>query len=301
MRTHGKAMKTSDRTGPLRNPAQRDHSMQYIVAIALLLGMPFFTVFGALSDKVGRKWLMMAACLLAIVSYIPIYKSMEVAAGNNINGLKSTQNKVTGQISLTALTHQLNQLCGLELMPTVFFEHPTLAEIARYLASEYETAFANYWTNQLGRKWDSIDNHYHFSDGHLADVKGYEAYGKMTKTYAKMKEDAARLIRDGRVRRSYIGMAGQNVPIPRAVARANQLALSSGVFVISVERDSPAAAAGLRDGDVVLGFAGEAVAGLDDLHRALTGDRIGVASPLVILRTAERRELTVIPAESRQA
>jgi alkanesulfonate monooxygenase SsuD/methylene tetrahydromethanopterin reductase-like flavin-dependent oxidoreductase (luciferase family) len=44
----------------------------------------------------------------------------------------------------------------------------------------------------LGRKWDSIDNHYHFSDGHLADVKGYEAYGKMTKTYAKMKEEAAR-------------------------------------------------------------------------------------------------------------
>jgi MFS family permease len=75
-----------------------------IVAIALLLGMPFFTVFGALSDRVGRKWLMMASCLLAIVTYIPIYKSMEVAAGNNINGLKSTQNKVTGAISLTALT-----------------------------------------------------------------------------------------------------------------------------------------------------------------------------------------------------
>jgi S1-C subfamily serine protease len=110
---------------------------------------------------------------------------------------------------------------------------------------------------------------------------------------------AARLIRDGRVRRSYIGMAGQNVPIPRAVARANQLAVSSGVFVISVERDSPAAVAGLRDGDVVLGFAGEAVAGLDDLHRALTGDRIGVPSPLVILRAAQRRELTVTPGESR--
>ena len=109
---------------------------------------------------------------------------------------------------------------------------------------------------------------------------------------------ASRLIRDGRVRRSYIGMAGQNVPIPRAVARANQLAVSSGVFVVSVERDSPAAAAGLRDGDVVLGFAGEAVAGLDDLHRALTGDRIGVPSTLVILRAAERRELTVIPDES---
>jgi MFS family permease len=75
-----------------------------IVAIALLLGMPFFTVFGSLSDRVGRKWLMMASCLLAIVTYIPIYKSMQVAAGNNINGLKSTQNKVTGAISLTALT-----------------------------------------------------------------------------------------------------------------------------------------------------------------------------------------------------
>jgi MFS family permease len=75
-----------------------------IVAIALLCAMPFFTVFGALSDRIGRKWLMMAACLLAIVTYIPIYKSMQVAAGTNINGLKSARNKVTGAISLTALT-----------------------------------------------------------------------------------------------------------------------------------------------------------------------------------------------------
>jgi MFS family permease len=75
-----------------------------IVAVALLLGMPFFTVFGALSDKFGRKWLMMAACLLAVVTYIPIYKAMEVAAGNNVVGLKSTKNKVTGAIALTALT-----------------------------------------------------------------------------------------------------------------------------------------------------------------------------------------------------
>jgi MFS family permease len=75
-----------------------------IVAIALLLAMPFFTIFGALSDRIGRKWLMMAACLLAILTYIPIYKSMQVAAGNNINGLQSTKNKVTGAIALTALT-----------------------------------------------------------------------------------------------------------------------------------------------------------------------------------------------------
>ena len=75
-----------------------------IIAIALLFAMPFFTVFGALSDRIGRKWLMMAACLLAIITYIPIYKSMEAAAGNNINGLKSATNKVTGAIGLTPMT-----------------------------------------------------------------------------------------------------------------------------------------------------------------------------------------------------
>jgi len=108
---------------------------------------------------------------------------------------------------------------------------------------------------------------------------------------------AARLIRDGRIRRSYIGVAGQNVPIPRAVARANQLAVSSGVFVVSVEPDSPAATAGLRDGDVLLTFAGEPVTGVDDLHRHLTDDRIGVAATLAILRAARRVQLTVVPAE----
>ena len=73
-----------------------------IVAIALLLGMPFFTLFGAISDKVGRKWLMMAACLLAVVTYIPIYKSMQAAAGNNVVGLKSAKNKITRAIALTS-------------------------------------------------------------------------------------------------------------------------------------------------------------------------------------------------------
>jgi MFS family permease len=75
-----------------------------IVAIALLLAMPFFTVFGAISDKVGRKWLMMAACLLAVVTYIPIYKAMQVAAGNNVVSLKSAKNKVTGAIGLAPQT-----------------------------------------------------------------------------------------------------------------------------------------------------------------------------------------------------
>jgi len=75
-----------------------------VVAIALLLGMPFFTVVGALSDRIGRKKLMMAGCLLAVLTYIPIYKAMERAAGNNVVTVKSTRNKVTGAISLTAMT-----------------------------------------------------------------------------------------------------------------------------------------------------------------------------------------------------
>jgi S1-C subfamily serine protease len=111
---------------------------------------------------------------------------------------------------------------------------------------------------------------------------------------------AGRLIRDGKIRRSYIGVAGQNVPIPRAVARANQLAVSSAVLVASVEPKSPAAAAGLREGDLILGFAGQAITGIDDLHRRLTDDHIGVAVPLMVLRANERRYVTVIPSESRR-
>jgi MFS family permease len=75
-----------------------------VVAVALLIGMPFFTVVGALSDRVGRKKLMMVGCLLAVVTYIPIYKAMEKAAGNNVVSVKSARNKVTGAISLTPMT-----------------------------------------------------------------------------------------------------------------------------------------------------------------------------------------------------
>jgi MFS family permease len=79
-------------------------SANVVVAIALLLGMPFFTVVGALSDRIGRKKLMMAGCLLGVLTYIPIYKAMERAAGNDVVTVKSSRNKVTGQISLTAMT-----------------------------------------------------------------------------------------------------------------------------------------------------------------------------------------------------
>jgi S1-C subfamily serine protease len=110
---------------------------------------------------------------------------------------------------------------------------------------------------------------------------------------------AARLIRDGYIRRSFIGVAGQNVPIPRGLARAHQLAVSSGVLVVSVEPGSPAASGGLLDGDIILAFAGDPIAAIDDLHRRLSDDRIGKPCVVTVLRGLERRPITVVPSESR--
>jgi len=79
-------------------------SANYIVAIALLLGMPLFVVFGALSDRIGRKRLMMAGCLLAAVSYLPIYKAMQAVSGSQVVTAVSQRNPVTGAVSLTPQT-----------------------------------------------------------------------------------------------------------------------------------------------------------------------------------------------------
>ncbi len=76
-------------------------SANYIIAIALLLGMPFFVFWGWLSDRVGRKWIIMAGCLLAVLTYIPIYQAMQRAAGSNVVTAISKRNPVTGAISLT--------------------------------------------------------------------------------------------------------------------------------------------------------------------------------------------------------
>ena len=110
---------------------------------------------------------------------------------------------------------------------------------------------------------------------------------------------ASRLMRDGRLRRSYIGVGGQNVPVPRALARSLKLAVSSGVMVVSVDPGSPAAVGGVREGDVIIAYGSHAVTGIDDLLRLLTDERIGWAEQLTLLRNGERRQILVVAAEKR--
>ena len=108
----------------------------------------------------------------------------------------------------------------------------------------------------------------------------------------------SRLIRDGRIRRSYIGIGGQKVPVSRRLARHHGIAISSGLLVASVEPGSPAERAGLRPNDIIVSFRDSPVSGVDDLQRALTEDQIGVASPVTVFRGIERRQMMVVPAEA---
>jgi S1-C subfamily serine protease len=108
---------------------------------------------------------------------------------------------------------------------------------------------------------------------------------------------AGRLIRDGRISRSFIGLAGQNVPLPRRFVRFYNLAVESGVLVVSLEPDSPARRAGVSEGDLIIGFAGRPVAGIDDLHKLLTEERVGQGASLELIRQAERLTLQVVPEE----
>ena len=100
------------------------------------------------------------------------------------------------------------------------------------------------------------------------------------------------------MRRSYIGIGGQNVPLHRRIVRFHELAVDSGVLIVSVEMGGPAERAGLREGDVVVAFEDKPVRGIDDLHRLLTEEKVGIASPLVIIRDSEKKELEIVPAES---
>jgi S1-C subfamily serine protease len=101
------------------------------------------------------------------------------------------------------------------------------------------------------------------------------------------------LLRDGRVRRGYLGVAGQDVPLLRRVTRFHKLTQAAGVLVISVEAHGPAQAAGLREGDIIVSLDSLPIASLDDLHRVLTEERIGTAATLGVLRGAERFDMAV--------
>jgi S1-C subfamily serine protease len=109
---------------------------------------------------------------------------------------------------------------------------------------------------------------------------------------------ASRLLRDGRIRRSFIGVSAQTVPVHRRVVRFYDLPKETGVVVLSVEVKSPAQRAGVREGDVIVALEGHPVAGVDDLHRVLTDVRVGVSCSLTVLRRTEKLELKIVPEEA---
>ena len=107
---------------------------------------------------------------------------------------------------------------------------------------------------------------------------------------------ATSLIRDGRIVRAWIGVAGQNARLRRHLVRRHELAHESGVLVLSVEKGSPAERTGLRDGDVIVSLAGQPVAGVDDLHKLLAGNAIGVRTSIAMLRNSELVTLEIEPS-----
>jgi S1-C subfamily serine protease len=109
---------------------------------------------------------------------------------------------------------------------------------------------------------------------------------------------AGRLIKDGRIKRGYIGVAGQNVPLPRHLVRRHTLPVTSGILVVSVEPHSPAQLAGVHPGDVLVEYAGHTIAGIDDLHRLLVEEQVGSRALLRVLRSGELLGLDIVAEES---
>jgi S1-C subfamily serine protease len=106
------------------------------------------------------------------------------------------------------------------------------------------------------------------------------------------------LIKEGKIRRSYIGVAGQNVPIHRRVVRFYNLPLETGVLVVSVEKNSPAEKTGMREGDVIVAFNAKPIGSIHELHKMLMGEQIGVQSEITIVRHTEKLALAITPVES---
>jgi S1-C subfamily serine protease len=105
------------------------------------------------------------------------------------------------------------------------------------------------------------------------------------------------LLKDGKVRRGYLGLAGANLPLARRLARHFELDNARAVRVESLEKGGPASRAGVESGDLIVRFAEQPVNGIDDLHRLLTGERIGAESRLTVVRRAQKLELRVTPSE----
>jgi S1-C subfamily serine protease len=111
---------------------------------------------------------------------------------------------------------------------------------------------------------------------------------------------AGRLIRDGRIRRSYIGVGGQNVPLHRRVVRFHRLTAETGVLVVGLEKGGPADRAGILEGDIILEVDGTPMPGIDDLHRLLSAEISGETLTITILRRTEKLEVKVMPEEGSQ-
>jgi len=110
---------------------------------------------------------------------------------------------------------------------------------------------------------------------------------------------AGQLIKDGRVRRSYIGVVAQVVQLHRRLVRYHNLAVETGVFVVSSEPGSPASKAGVQEGDVIVAYDDRPITGIDDLHRLLTDQKVGVESKLTVIRRNEKLMLSITPEDSR--
>jgi S1-C subfamily serine protease len=142
------------------------------------------------------------------------------------------------------------------------------------------------------------------SDGQVVGVNTATIMGAQGLCFAiginTAKFVAGRLLHEGRIRRSYIGVEAQTTPLHRRLIRFYDLSRETGVVVAGVTEHGPADRAGLREGDVIIALDGKPVAGVDDLHRLLTDARVGVQNTLTVIRRTEKLELEVIPEETGQ-